>query len=363
MTRLERLFQYNESLLTLLLQRRTEARIARASTTSDYQVVEAPSYNPVPIYPNKNKNYMIALLIGLGLPVGLIYLMDLLNDKIITKDDLQKVTTIPVVGHIGHSPFKSNLVIRESPKSIVAESFRTIRANLQYFVGMEEKPSSVFMVTSSISDEGKTFCSINLGHIFAFSGKKTILLGADMRKPSLPGYLGVRDLPGLSNYLGGFSTLDEVILKQEGEKLDLILGGDIPPNPSELLASEKLTRLIEELKKEYEYIILDTPPIGLVSDALELLKVTDFNLLVVRQGRTVKSALSTVNELYREGKIRNMGILFNDIDYRKLDYGYSYRYGYNYRYGYYYRYGYGQDSSYFEGDQPRRKWYQFRRKG
>ncbi len=362
MTRLEKLFQYNENLYTLLLQKRTEARIAKASTTSDYQVVDLPAYNPKPIYPDKNKIYLIALLIGLGLPIGLIYISDLLNDKIITKDDLQKVTTIPVLGHIGHSPFKTNLVIRESPKSIIAEAFRTIRANLQYFVGLEEGQKNVFMVTSSISDEGKTFCSINLGHIFALSGKKTLLLGADMRKPSLPGYLGTRDLPGLSNYLGGFNTLEEIIVSRKGEDMDIILGGDIPPNPSELLAGEKMIKLMDELKKRYEYIIIDTPPIGLVSDALELLKLTDFNLLVVRQGRTVKSALGTVDDLYRDGKIRNMGILFNDVDYRKLDYSYGYRYGYSYRYGYYYRYGYGYGTGYFDDEKKRRRWFNFGRK-
>lgn len=361
LTRLQKLFTYNESLYTLLLQKKTEASIAKASTTSDYQIVEPPNYNPEPVSPDKNKNYLIALLVGLGLPISLIYLSDLLNDKIVTREDLQKITSIPVLGHIGHSSLKTNLVIKKSPKSIIAESFRTIRANLQYFIGMSEKSNSIFMVTSSISDEGKTFCSINLAQIFALSGKKTLLLGADMRKPSLPAYLGMRDLPGLSNYLGGFNTLDEIIVKQQEDNLDIILGGDIPPNPAELLASEKMRNLMDKLKREYEYIIVDTTPIGLVSDALELLKMTDFNLLVVRQGKTVKSALGTIDDLFREGKIKNIGILFNDVDFRKLDYGYGYRYGYTYRYGYYYRYGYGYGKGYFDEENKKKRWFGFRR--
>ena len=216
------------------------------------------------------------------------------------------------------------------------------------------------MVTSSISDEGKTFCSINLAHIIALSGRKTLLIGADMRKPSLASYVGMRDQPGLSNYLAGIIQMEELIVPQGPENFDIILSGDIPPNPAELLASEKLGKLLVELKKQYDIIVLDTPPIGLVSDALELLQYADFNMLVVRQGKTVKNALANVNDLYQDGKIKNIGIIFNDVDFRKLDYGYGYRYGYNYRYGYYYQYGY--EEGYFDEERPRRRIFSFPKK-
>lgn len=353
LTRLEKFFTYNETMFTLLLQKKTEARIAKASTTSDYEIVEPPAYSHMPVSPDKAKNFLIALLLGIGLPISLIYLSDMLSDRIVTKDDLRKVTNIPVLGHVGHSLLETNLVVKKNPKSVIAESFRTIRANLQYFTGAEDKGSKIIMVTSSISDEGKTFCSINLAHIIALFGKKTLLIGTDMRKPSLASYVGMRDQPGLSNYLAGFITLDQLIVEQGPENFDIILSGDIPPNPAELLATDKMVSLMLELRKKYDFILLDTPPIGLVSDALELLRNTDFNLLVVRQGKTVKNALAAVNELYQDGKIKDMGIIFNDVDFRKLDYSYGYRYGYNYRYGYYYRGGYGY--GYFDEDKKERK--------
>ena len=344
--RLEKYYDQNEKLYNLLLEKKTEASIARASTTSDYQVVEAPTIGGMPISPNKNRIYLLALIIGISLPLVLMYAFDWLNNKIVSREDLEKNTTIPVIGHIGHSILKTNLVVRQSPKSLISEAFRTIRANLQYFIGMEDKKCNVFLVSSSISDEGKTFCSINLAYIFALSGKKTLLLGADLRKPSLAGYFGFRNYPGISNYLAGFNTLDEIVFQFEPENLKVILAGDIPPNPAELLASGKMVQLIEDLKQHYDYIIIDTPPIGLVSDAFELLKFSDYNLLVVRQGKTIKSALASVTELYQSGKIKHIGILFNDVDFRKLEYGYGYSYGYNYKYGYYYQHGSGY--GYFE---------------
>ncbi len=353
LTRLQKFFTYNESMYTLLLQNKTQAQIAKASATSDYQIVEPPSYSHKPVSPEKTKNFLIALFLGLAIPVGFIYLVDLMNDRIVSKDDLRKVTSIPVLGHVGHSMLDTNLVVKKNPKSVIAESFRTIRANLQYFLGTEEKQSRVIMVTSSISDEGKTFCSINLAHIIALFGRKTLLIGTDMRKPSLASYVGMRDVAGLSNYLAGFIELKDLIVEQDPENYDIILSGDIPPNPAELLASDKMGELLKDLRKKYDFILMDTPPIGLVSDALELIRHTDFNLLVVRQGKTVKNALAAVNDLYQEEKIRNMGIIFNDVDFRRLDYGYGYRYGYSYRYGYNYRYGYGY--GYFDEDKKERR--------
>jgi capsular exopolysaccharide synthesis family protein len=355
LTSLQKLYDLNQNLYNLLLEKRTEASIAMASTTSDYQIVERPAIGSSPISPNKNQIYLVALALGIGLPLGLIYLIDLLNNKIISRDDLEKNTSIPVVGHIGHSILRTNLVVKENPKSLISEAFRTIRANLQYFIGLEDKQCNVIMVSSSISDEGKTFCSINLAYILALSGKKTLLLGADLRKPSLAGYFGFRNYPGVSNYLAGFNTLEDIVLKFEPENLKVILAGDIPPNPSELLASPKMSQFMENLKTQYDYIIIDTPPIGLVSDAFEILRYSDYNLLVVRQGRTIKTALAAVTELYQSGKIKHMGILFNDVDFSKLEYGYGYAYGYSYRYGYYNKYGYGYGYGYFDEEKEKKR--------
>jgi len=333
--RMNTIYNLNRELFNLLLQRKTEASISRASTTSDYQVVEEPYYDRDPVYPDTEKNYLIAIMLGLGLPIGLIFLFDVLNDKIVTRDDLLKHTTIPLIGNIGHSELTTNLVVKEFPQSQIAETFRHIRANLKYFI---DEKARIFLVTSSFGSEGKTFCSINLAWIYALSGKKTLLLGADMRKPTMTKYLDLSSQqPGLSNYLAGFSKYEEIFSPTDNDFLQVIAGGNVPPNPSELLNSPKMVDLLKRVSKEFEVVIIDTPPIGVVADAMELLKYTDFNLLVVRQGRTIKSSLDHVSEMYETEKISRFGILFNDINFSK----YSYSYGYGKKYGYGYGYGYG----------------------
>ncbi|MGK7394254.1 MAG: polysaccharide biosynthesis tyrosine autokinase [Candidatus Cyclobacteriaceae bacterium M3_2C_046] len=357
LSQFERMYQLNENLYNMLLEKKTEASIAKASTTSDYQIVEQPSFSPSPIYPDKKKNYIIALVLGLGLPIGFIYLQDLLNNKIITKDDLNKHSTLPYIGNIGHSSIHSNLVVKERPKSLISESFRSIRANLKYFISTDGKEKNVYLITSSIGGEGKTFCSINLAFTFASTGKKTLLMGADMRKPTLADYLETPDGKGLSNYLAGFVEKEDILISAGVPHLDIILGGDVPPNPAELLASEKMANLIAESRNEYEYIIIDTPPIGLVSDAMELLKYTDINFLIVRQGKTYKSALDSINEMYMDGKIKDFAVIFNDINFKKLSYGSGYGYGYGYGSGYGYGYGKTYGYGYYEEDKEPKSWW------
>ena len=333
--RMNTIYGLNRELFNLLLQRKTEASISRASTTSDYQVVEEPWYSSLPVYPDTKKNYLIAVILGLGLPIGLVFLVDALNNKIITREDLIKHTTIPIIGNIGHSDYETNLVVKESPQSQLSETFRHIRANLKYFI---DEKARIFLVTSSFGSEGKTFCSINLAWIYALSGKKTLLLGADMRKPTMTKYLDLPPkLPGLSNFLAGFKNYDEILTDTNTEHLQVIVGGDVPPNPSELLNHPKMVDLLKKVSKEFEVVIIDTPPIGVVADAMELLKYTDFNLLVVRQGKTIKSSLDHVSDMYASGQISHFGILFNDINFKR----YSYSYGYGKKYGYGYGYGYG----------------------
>jgi capsular exopolysaccharide synthesis family protein len=197
-----------------------------------------------------------------------------------------------------------------------------------------------FLITSSIGGEGKTFCSLNLAYTLALSNKKTIVVGSDMRKPELGRYLEQSVGKGLSSYLSGYAALEAIIVAGENNGPDFIDAGKIPPNPSELLGSERMRQLVAILKENYDYIIIDTPPIGLVSDSMELFKYTDYNILIVRQGITHKAALSMVNELYLEGKLKNFAVVFNDIELirrRKSIYGgYVYGLGYGgYGYGYY----------------------------
>jgi capsular exopolysaccharide synthesis family protein len=357
---LQRMYSLNENLFNLLLQKRTEASIARASTTSDYQIVEEPDYSAKPIYPNKEKIYTTAIALGLGLPIALIILFNVLGTKITAREELQRYTSMPLVGYIGHKRFPNELIVKGKPRSLVAEAFRNVRANLKYFVKGGQEEQRTYLITSSIVGEGKTFCSINLAFVFAMSGKKTLVIGADMRKPAMTGYLGLGEHKGLSDHLAGLVSLKDIIQDTDDPMLKVIASGTVPPNPSELLGSEKAVKMFESLKKQFDVIIIDTPPIGLVSDAMELLKFTDTNLLIVRQSVTYKAALQSVDEMFREGKIRNFVVVFNDVNFNKLNYGYG-RYSYGgyggYRgYGYGYR-SYGQGDDYFdEEEQGRSLW-------
>lgn len=336
----QRMFQLNQSLFDLFIRRKTEAAISKASAISDYEIIEAPSYSKIPVRPNKDINLLIAAAIGLFLPIGFFLLLDITNKRIMDKDDLQEHTQMPMLGNVAHSEYPSNLVMKEHPRSVVAESFRAVRANLKFLAAGINTKAHTFLVTSSVGGEGKTFFSLNLAYTLAQSAKKTIVIGADMRKPELANYLDVHTEKGLSGYLAGYATMEEAIFKTDEHQPDVIDAGKVPPNPSELLASVRMHDLIVWLKEHYDYIIIDTPPIGLVSDAMELFKYADYNILIVRQGVTHKDALTMVNELYTEGKLQHFSVVFNDIELirrRKSIYGgYVYGMGYGgYGYGYY----------------------------
>lgn len=256
------------------------------------------------------------------------------------KDDLAAHTQMPLLGNIAHSAYPSRLVMKEHPRSVVAESFRAVRANLKFLVANINREAQTFLVTSSVSGEGKTFCSLNLAYTLALGDRKTIVIGADLRKPELGNYIEIHVEKGLSTYLAGYANLEEVIYQVNEKEPDFIPAGKIPPNPSELLASDRMGQLMKHLKKVYDYIIIDTPPIGLVSDAMELYKYSDYNILIVRQKVTHKEALDMVNELYLDGKLKSITVLFNDLELirsRKSVYGsYLYGLGYGgYGYGYY----------------------------
>lgn len=341
LSRFQRMHQLNQTLFDLFLRRKTEAAISKASATSDYKVIDAPSYSRSPIRPDQDMNLIIAAALGFILPVGFFLTKDITNSRVMDKDDLQAHTQIPLLGNVAHSGYQSKLVMNEHPRSVVAESFRAVRANLKYLV-QHNHEAKTFLITSSVGGEGKTFCSLNLACTLSLSGRKTILIAADLRKPQLMNYMNEAkgSHKGLSEYLAGLTELSDVIVQGEPNFPHYIDAGNVPPNPSELLASERMTELVSYLKQQYEYIIIDTPPIGLVSDAMELFKYTDYNILIVRQGVTHKAAVDMINELYVEGKLKNFSVLFNDIIFQKKanGYGSGYLYGMGYSgygYGYY----------------------------
>ncbi|GAA5026414.1 sugar transporter [Marivirga lumbricoides] len=344
----ERLLELNQSLFDLFLRRKTEAAISKASATSDYQLIEAPSYSSNPVRPNAERNLLIAMAVGLLLPIGFFFVKDFTNPRIMDRDDLDRNSDMPLLGNIAHKVVDTNTIVKDQPKSLVAESFRALRANLKYLQGKDKKQAKSFMVTSSVSGEGKTFCSLNLSYTLAASGRKTVLIGADMRKPNLTDFIETYPNQGLSEYLAGYASKEEVITSGKTKNLSFVGAGAVPPNPSELLAGGKMGEFLTALRDEFDAIVIDTSPIGLVADAMEILPFIDHTLLIVRQGVSMKQALSMVNGLYKDGKIKPMSVIFNDIQMRKKGYGYYGGYIYGMGYG---GYGYG----YYDEDHKKSK--------
>ena len=304
-----------------------EVAIAKAGIVSDHQVIDdARLDSKTPIKPRKVLAYFIAILFGILLPIIFISLRDFFSDTITSKADLLKSTNIPILGLIGHSDNARSLVVSTSSKSIIAESFRSLRTNIQYLAA--EKPRKIITVTSSVGGEGKTFTAINLATIFALSGHKTMLIGGDLRKPKLHEDFKVDATKGLSNLLINKSELSDVIEKTKIDTLDVIASGPTPPNPAELLDSTKMKDLITKLNKTYDYVIIDTPPIGLVTDGVILMQYSDVNLYVVRHNYSKTKALGIINNLYNQQQVKNVHIIINDFKQSSSGYGYGYGYGY-----------------------------------
>ena len=341
---IKRKFSLNENLYVYLLQKRAEAGIARASNLPDSKVVDFASVSAA-VYPNKSGNYRNAFLIGLLLPGLIIFAIGYLNDTITTREELVKLTNVPILGVVTHSNKPTNLVVANNPKSAVSETFRSLRSNLKYLASGQDR--KCILITSGISGEGKTFCSINLASVLSLSEKKTLLVGVDLRKPRIFDDFGFSNELGLSNYLIGQASREEIIQATRSPFLDVITAGPIAPNPSELLMNGKFEGLIATLRSEYEYIVLDSPPLGLVADTFELMRFSDVLLYVVRQRYTKRASLQTLTDLYNKGVVKNVSIVLNDFM-TQAGYGYGNGYGYGYGYGYYEE----------DGDKPSRwkKW-------
>ncbi|MCU4177175.1 polysaccharide biosynthesis tyrosine autokinase [Carboxylicivirga sp. N1Y90] len=331
---IERKFELSNEVYTFLLRKRSESQIQKASNTPDHQVLEAAKHNGQ-ISPNAAGDRKKAFLVGLILPLAFIGLRQILNNKIIDHEDVEQITSLPILGQILHNTKEESNVVRHHPKSVITETFRRVRTRLDFM--NEGKACPVIGVTSSMPGEGKTFCAMNMAAALAISGKRTVLLGFDLRKPGLNKLIESNGQMGISNYLIGQAEYDEIKMMSGQENLTIIPTGDIPPNPSELVSSEKTKELINKLKEEFDTIILDTPPMGIVSDPYLLARHTDTLVFLVRQNHTIKKILGhTLKNIQDEG-ITNVGILLNDVNVKKGRYAYSYNYGY----GYGYRYGQG----------------------
>ena len=349
----ERQLEVKSGLYMMLLQKREENSIALAATADNAKIIDAALANDAPVSPNRKTIWLIAFALGLVIPVAAIYLKEILRYKIEGRNDLDKLTKIPVLGDVAMSHDTKNdrcaIVVRENSNDLMAETFRAIRTNLQFVLDGPEK--KVIQFTSSNAGEGKTFVSSNLATSMALLGKKVLLVGLDVRKPRLAEMFNLSDhKKGITMFLSGDAgdkdlLFDQIMPSGVNGNLDILPAGIIPPNPAELLSRKNLDRAIEYLKEIYDYIILDTAPVGLVADTLIIARVTDATVYICRADYTPKSDLELANTLYREQKLKNMSIVLNGIDMTKRKYGYYYGYGKSGggRYG---RYGYGKYGKY-----------------
>ena len=264
------------------------------------------------------------------IPLIIVFILFFINNSIQNTEDITSLTQIPLIGVIGINKDKSSLAVFDKPKSPLSEAFRAIRSSLQFLYKKQQLDGAkTLMITSSISGEGKTFCSINIATVFALSEKRTVIVGLDLRKPKLAEEFDLTNQYGVVNYLIKQKGLAEIVNKTKIPYLDVILSGPVPPNPSELIIGETMKELIDELKSNYDYIILDTPPVGLVSDALELIQFSDVTLYVVRQNYTKKEMIMLLNNRVKRGELNNVSIVLNGFE-NKAKYGSAYGYGYGY---------------------------------
>lgn len=340
---IKRQVESKQSLYQLLQEKKEETSISKASNVASSKIIDKAYPSSTPLKPNRRSIQIMAILLGLGIPAMIIFIGEVLNDKVATRFDIEKITPAPILGEVGHSYSEKPLLVTKTTRSMVAEQFRIIRSNLQYIVNKVDK--SVILITSSFSGEGKSFISINMGAVLALAGKKTIILEFDIRKPKVLSGLGITKGPGITNYLVGKASLPDIIRPVEGHENLYVLGcGPIPPNPSELLLDQRVEDMFVWLRNNFDVVLIDTAPVGMVSDGLTLGKFSDCTLYIVRQGHTFKKQVALIDEFYQENRLPKVSIIINDV---KMKPGYGY-YGYG-RYGYGYGYGYG---SYYEEEHP-----------
>ncbi|MFM9987031.1 GumC family protein [Flavobacterium sp.] len=316
--------QIKEELYLYLFKKREETAITLAATAPISKVVDYAYSSDTPISPKRSLIYLVSLILGLLIPFSIIYILDLLDTKVKNKQDIDSNLSIPFIGDVPHSD-SHNEIIQSNSRTSSAEAIRIIRTNLEFILNdVEKEKAKTIFLTSTLPKEGKTFIAINLAATIAISGKKVLLIGMDIRNPKLDEYVKLPSR-GLTNFLSTKdASISDFIVKQKGyEKFDILPAGIIPPNPAELLMSKKVESMFEQLKSEYDYIVVDTAPVSLVTDTLLISKNADTFVYVVRANYLDKAFLRTPESLYKEGKLPNMCVLLNDTD-TKNGYGYGY---------------------------------------
>jgi tyrosine-protein kinase Etk/Wzc len=328
---IQRQFSINENIYMYLLQKRAEAEITKASNFPKNSVLDLARAQMLPVSPKTSQNIILGILIGLVLPLVGLVIKHYFNTKIEDEKELLKLLKVPLLGNIGRYKGVGAKAVIDNPRSAVSESFRSLRADMSYIHPQNEKITILF--TSAISGEGKTFCAINMASIFAISGKKTLLLGLDLRKPKISNSFGLINDTGVTSYLSSKVDFHQLVKPSGLANLDIILSGPIPPNPAELLLQDKFSRLMDEVKSDYEVVVMDCPPVGLVSETKELFKYADVNLFVIRQDHSPKVAANMVNDIAEKGGAKKIYTILNDIHHFQ---------------GKAYGYGYWEDKNYYE---------------
>lgn len=323
---IERKFKLNDELYTFLLETRAEQEMQKASNRADSEVVDpADARYSKRISPDPIKLYFLGLFSGVGLPFLVLFLRFIFNNKL-KEEDLPKMTTIPVVGAIPHSNFKSSTIVFDNPSSIITEAYRLLRSRMQFLT--QEANAPVILITSSMPGEGKTHTALNLASVYSLLGKRTILLGMDLRKPRIYQDFSLSNDKGISTWLIGKDKLEDVIQETSFDNLSIIPAGPIPPNPSELIALDKTNELFKALKSKYDFIVIDSSPIGLVSDTYHLASMADVCLLVVRPGYSLRSMLERTLTEISASRTKGMSLVINDVRSDSKRYGYGEKYGY-----------------------------------
>tara|TARA_R110001583_G_scaffold8896_2_gene41983 strand:- start:33747 stop:36224 length:2478 start_codon:yes stop_codon:yes gene_type:complete len=327
---IQRSYDLTNDLYTLLLERRVESQIQKASNLADNEIIESASFAAM-LQPKSMFVYILGGLFGFLIPAFFLFLKDLFNYKIQTQEDLERITSAPIIGNIAFSKEDDDILTQKHPSSPITEAFRSLRTRLDYFKNGSDKQT--ILITSSSSGEGKSFCAVNIAGILALAGRKTIVLGFDLRKPNLGKYIDISNEKGITTYLIGKNSLNEVINSTKYKNLDCIVAGPIPPNPAELVDSKATRSLFEELEKRYDCIVIDTSPVGMVTDALLLTPYSNTNIFVVRHQYTHKLFLEQNIKMMSESNLKNVSIVMNGIKNQKYGYAYKYAYGYNYTAG------------------------------
>lgn len=336
MVSIEREYRVNDAYYTFFLQKKAESETQKASNRADNSVLDKARVLYMTNETATQKTTIKYLFIGFLIPFIFVMLLKLLNTKATTISDIEKSSVFPVIGTISRTKKKDPMLLIKKPRSSFAEMFRVIRTRIEFIV--QRKSNIMVAISSAESGDGKTYFSANLAAVYAVTQRKTILVDMDIRKPNMHEFFNTSNEPGVTNYLIGEAELKDVIKKTENECYDLLTTGPVPPNPGEIVRSERLKKMFEELRKEYEYIIVDTSPIGLVADAYPISLIADVNLFVTRLNKTHKQGIKKITNQLKDDNLPNMYTIINDVvsegnRYTKYN-SYAYNsYGYGYGYG------------------------------